>query len=109
MFVALLARDAIWGDLLAPRDAGGLLMSTAWSCLMLAGAGSLLWFSAMGVRQRGLRAEARWLVALPAYHLLLSVAAWGALLELWRDPFGWSKTSHGLARTSRRNADHGGL
>jgi cellulose synthase/poly-beta-1,6-N-acetylglucosamine synthase-like glycosyltransferase len=102
MFVALLARDALWGDLLAPRDASGLLMSTAWSCLTLAGLGSLLWFSLMGVRQRGLRLEARWLVALPAYHALLSLAAWGALLELWRDPFAWTKTNHGLARTSRR-------
>ena len=110
MFVALLARDALWGDLLAPRDASGLLMSTAWSCLMLAGLGSLLWFSLMGVRQRGLRLEARWLFALPAYHALLSLAAWGALLELWRDPFAWAKTSHGLARTSRRGrplAKHG--
>ena len=79
-----------------------IVMSTFWVSLALAGAGSVLWLSALGVQRRGLRREARWLWALPAYHLLMSVAAWSALFELWRDPFRWSKTSHGLARTSRR-------
>src|SRR5215210_6644872 len=38
---------------------------------------------------------------LPFYYALISIAAWGALAELIRDPFGWNKTEHGLARTSR--------
>jgi len=35
----------------------------------------------------------------------LSAAAWRALYQLIRDPFGWEKTAHGLARTSRLAAE----
>ena len=38
---------------------------------------------------------------LPLYYVLVSVAAWRGLFELFADPFRWNKTEHGLARTSR--------
>jgi hypothetical protein len=38
---------------------------------------------------------------MPVYWLLLSLAAWRALYQLLRDPYGWEKTEHGLALTSR--------
>jgi cellulose synthase/poly-beta-1,6-N-acetylglucosamine synthase-like glycosyltransferase len=38
---------------------------------------------------------------LPFYYVLVSVAAWRGLAELFFDPFRWHKTEHGLARTSR--------
>jgi hypothetical protein len=38
---------------------------------------------------------------LPFYYALISVAAWRGLADLVRDPFGWHKTEHGLARSSR--------
>jgi hypothetical protein len=41
---------------------------------------------------------------MPVYWLLLSIAAWRALLQLIRDPYVWEKTEHGLARSSRCNA-----
>jgi cellulose synthase/poly-beta-1,6-N-acetylglucosamine synthase-like glycosyltransferase len=41
------------------------------------------------------------LLLMPAYWLLLSLAAWRALYQLVRDPYRWEKTEHGLARTSR--------
>jgi cellulose synthase/poly-beta-1,6-N-acetylglucosamine synthase-like glycosyltransferase len=104
VFAVLLATDAIWGDLLSPTTVGQLVMSTIWTSLALAGLGSSLWMFILGIRRRGLEREARWLVMLPAYHLLLTVAAWGALIELFRDPYHWSKTSHGHAKTSRRGA-----
>jgi hypothetical protein len=56
----------------------------------------------MGIRHRGLRREAVWLLALPAYQAFLTLAAWRALLELPQRPFHWAKTRHGLARSSRR-------
>ena len=34
----------------------------------------------------------------------LRVAAWRAVFQLVRSPYRWEKTSHGLARTSRRGA-----
>jgi cellulose synthase/poly-beta-1,6-N-acetylglucosamine synthase-like glycosyltransferase len=42
------------------------------------------------------------LLLMPVYWLLLSLAAWRALLQFLHDPYGWEKTEHGLARTSRR-------
>ncbi len=37
--------------------------------------------------------------------LLLSLAAWRALYQLVFAPYAWEKTEHGLAKSSRRNAD----
>jgi glycosyltransferase XagB len=34
--------------------------------------------------------------------VLLSAAAWWAVVQLLRDPYRWDKTEHGLGRTSRR-------
>ncbi|MBL8905582.1 MAG: glycosyltransferase [Rhizobiales bacterium] len=43
-----------------------------------------------------------WLIFTPVYWLLISAAAWMALWQLMRNPFGWNKTRHGLARRPRR-------
>jgi glycosyltransferase XagB len=57
-----------------------------------------------GLKRRGLLGAWWILLALPAMAaqwLLLSIAAWRALIELVRAPYRWDKTTHGLARTSR--------
>jgi glycosyltransferase XagB len=55
-----------------------------------------------GLAGRGSLAAA-WALAFVWLHwLLLSLAAWRALYQLVRNPHGWEKTEHGLARTSRR-------
>jgi cellulose synthase/poly-beta-1,6-N-acetylglucosamine synthase-like glycosyltransferase len=63
-----------------------------------------------GLRRRRLLHEARVLLLMPLYWLMLSAAAWRALYQLLRDPHRWEKTEHGLARTSRlaqqRHAQH---
>ena len=61
----------------------------------------------LGMRRRKLLRLAIYLPLLPVYFLLMSVAAWGALIELCRNPFGWNKTEHGLARSSLRRASFG--
>jgi hypothetical protein len=38
---------------------------------------------------------------LPVYWALMSLAAWQALFQLWRQPFSWEKTTHGVARDRR--------
>jgi hypothetical protein len=38
------------------------------------------------------------LLATPLYWGCLSLAAWRALWEMWRDPYHWEKTEHGLAQ-----------
>jgi cellulose synthase/poly-beta-1,6-N-acetylglucosamine synthase-like glycosyltransferase len=40
-----------------------------------------------------------WILLLaPVYWGLLSIAAWRALWQLWRDPTRWEKTEHGVSR-----------
>jgi cellulose synthase/poly-beta-1,6-N-acetylglucosamine synthase-like glycosyltransferase len=55
-----------------------------------------------GLARRGLLAHAWALALVWAHWVLLSVAAWRALYQLVRDPQGWEKTEHGLAKSSRR-------
>lgn len=45
-----------------------------------------------------------WVPLLPFYFLLVSAAAWLAVVELARHPHRWYKTEHGLSRTSRSGA-----
>jgi cellulose synthase/poly-beta-1,6-N-acetylglucosamine synthase-like glycosyltransferase len=55
-----------------------------------------------GLSRRRLLGCAWVLLLMPIYWLLLSLAAWRALLQFLHDPYSWEKTEHGLARTSRR-------
>jgi hypothetical protein len=56
----------------------------------------------MGLARRG-KLRSGWVLArTPLYWACLSIAAWRALWQLWRDPYHWEKTEHGLtpSRTS---------
>ena len=55
----------------------------------------------LGLFRRGLLGCDWALVLVPLYWILLSIAAWRALIQLVSDPYRWEKTEHGLARTSR--------
>ena len=55
----------------------------------------------VGLRRRGALRHAWALLATPVLWALLSFAAWRALLQLFTNPYGWEKTEHGLARSSR--------
>jgi len=50
------------------------------------------------LRRRRALALAPYILAAPVTHLLVSIAAWRALIELIRRPFHWHKTMHGQAR-----------
>lgn len=56
----------------------------------------------LGLSRRGLRSSGWVLVLTPLHWMLLSIAAWRALYQLFTAPFAWEKTEHGLARSSRR-------
>lgn len=58
----------------------------------------------IGLSRRRLLRSAGYLLLLPFYWLLLSIAAWRAVFQLIRSPYRWEKTDHGLARTSRQAA-----
>lgn len=92
------------GELLSPGSPLDVVASTLWCALWTLGIACSLWSAALGMVRRRLLALAPWLVLLPVYWLLLSVAAWWALIDLIANPYYWAKTSHGLARSSRRSA-----
>jgi cellulose synthase/poly-beta-1,6-N-acetylglucosamine synthase-like glycosyltransferase len=52
----------------------------------------------MGLRRRGQLRSGWVLAATPIYWGCLSIAAWRALWQLWRDPYRWEKTEHGLTQ-----------
>ncbi len=70
--------------------------------VLAAGYGGTILCTALGMRRRGMPGLWRVLPVIPAYWLMLSLAAWRALGQLLSDPQRWEKTEHGLARTSRR-------
>jgi cellulose synthase/poly-beta-1,6-N-acetylglucosamine synthase-like glycosyltransferase len=55
----------------------------------------------LGLMRRGLLDSAWVLILTPLHWLLLSLAAWRALIHLVVSPYGWEKTEHGLAKNSR--------
>ncbi len=83
---------------------GKLVTALAWLYGIALGAGyfTSIFVGIRGLKRRGLLRVAWWLALVPLHWLLLSLAAWRALLQLLRDPQRWEKTEHGLARTSRR-------
>ena len=84
---------------IAPGGTGML-----WAAALVCGYTSAIATNVLGLRRSGLAAHA-WVLALtPLYWLLLSLAAWRALIHLVRAPQRWEKTEHGLARNSRRAA-----
>jgi cellulose synthase/poly-beta-1,6-N-acetylglucosamine synthase-like glycosyltransferase len=58
----------------------------------------------MGLARRG-KLRAGWVLArTPLYWACLSIAAWRALWQLWRDPYRWEKTEHGLTQSRQSSA-----
>ena len=55
----------------------------------------------VGLYRRRLLSCSWALLLVPVYWVLLSIAAWRALIQLVRDPYRWEKTEHGLAHSSR--------
>jgi cellulose synthase/poly-beta-1,6-N-acetylglucosamine synthase-like glycosyltransferase len=52
----------------------------------------------MGLARRGRLRNGWILLATPLYWAYLSIAAWHALWKLWRDPYHWEKTEHGVTQ-----------
>ncbi|MEA2895766.1 MAG: glycosyltransferase XagB [Bradyrhizobium sp.] len=53
----------------------------------------------MGLARRAKLRSGWVLAATPVYWAYLSIAAWRALWQLWRDPYHWEKTEHGLTQS----------
>ena len=94
---AVFCYRAAFGDLLTPRTPLEVTLSTIWCFTALSGLAALIWPPLVGMRRRGLTRLWPALLAAPLWQLMLSLAAWRALAELWARPFLWRKTEHGLA------------
>jgi cellulose synthase/poly-beta-1,6-N-acetylglucosamine synthase-like glycosyltransferase len=102
---ARVAHDAIFGALLTPVSPLEIALSTLWCFLMIAGATALAFPLAIGMRRRKLTRFRASLLYLPLWLAMLSLSAWRAVYELWRRPFHWDKTEHGLTLRSVLDAE----
>ncbi|CAO4171043.1 Glycosyl transferase [Methylorubrum populi] len=95
--------ELILGD--GPRETM-LEVTTCAGAWTVFGAGlAAIWLPGLvGCLRRGWHDLVPFVFLLPLYHLLVSLAAWLAVLELLRAPHRWNKTEHGLARSSRSGA-----
>lgn len=66
--------------------------------LLVIGNGLLAYFHMLAAWHRGRHLLVFCAVQLPAYYLLMSIAAWKALWQLVFRPHHWEKTEHGLTR-----------
>ncbi len=101
LFVFATAVVLIIDGMPAPSSAGAVLLITLWLTLFMAGILAMIAPLVLGARHRGLKDLWPWLPLAPVYYLLVSAAAWMAMVEYVRAPNRWNKTEHGLARTSR--------
>ena len=88
----------------ARGDAVERTLLWAHGCALAGGYATTIVLALIGLRRRRLLSNAWVLALMPLHWMLLSVAAWRALIQLAFDPYRWEKTDHGLARTSRCGA-----
>ena len=101
-----LAYDAAFGALWSPRTVFETACSALWCAVALSGLVALFWPLALGLRRCQPAMARRALLLLPLWLLMLSLACWRAFFELWRKPFHWEKTEHGLTlRGAPQGAD----
>ena len=95
--VALLARHVVAGDIFHGVGTAGLLVGGL--CAISLGGGYLAGFALAltGLSKRPAMASLTVdIAAMPFYWLLMSLAAYRALWQLWRNPHYWEKTEHGI-------------
>ena len=96
LFYALLLYHGLTGGLLARGDTAIGQACWALACLnLVAGYLVSILVGIVSVRGRARRGLARSALFMPVTWLLISLAAYRALIQLVRDPFLWEKTEHG--------------
>jgi glycosyltransferase XagB len=96
------AYAAVTGYPILSADGPSIALPSLFATSLIAG---YLISASLGVRglaRRRLLIHAWALALVPIHWPLLSVAAWRAVYQFVRDPQGWEKTEHGLAKSSRR-------
>ena len=101
VFVALVTLQAVTGALFRPVTTTDVVLSVASLYLLGLGIACTVVPIVVGLKRRSRLDLVLWIVTVPAYLGLVSLAAWRALFELVREPFGWNKTMHGMALRRR--------
>lgn len=108
VFLAALALEIAIAGARLGYNLTEIVLSSLYAGTLIGGHMTSVVLGLVGLARRRTLATAWVLLLVPVHWLLLSLAAWQALWKLVRDPYRWDKTEHGLARTSRRAADHRG-
>lgn len=103
LFYLLLAWHGLSGQLFAPTETtlGSVLLVIALINLGLGYLASVL-VGMVSVWRRGRPGLAMYALFMPLYWLLISLAGYRALYQLFRAPFLWEKTPHGAAKEKLR-------
>lgn len=80
----------------------GIAAATIGFATFLAGMVSMIVPIILGLWRRRWFSLLPWLLVLPVYYLLISIAAWRGLCELIVAPSRWNKTQHGVSRQRRQ-------
>jgi cellulose synthase/poly-beta-1,6-N-acetylglucosamine synthase-like glycosyltransferase len=89
---------------LAGNDAFAAIWRVGSTLLFVLGLVAIFVPALIGVHRRRQGWLLPWLLLLPLYYALVSMAAWRCLWELLRHPYRWNKTEHGLSLASRRRS-----
>jgi hypothetical protein len=103
--LALMVWRALDGSLLAPAETlAGMTFAGVCGASLVIGYSTALACAWMGLERRGLGRLTGDLALMPAYWLLVGLAAWRALWQIAKgETSQWEKTAHGV---SRRRAPH---
>ncbi|MFD2182650.1 glycosyltransferase family 2 protein [Rhodoplanes azumiensis] len=104
VFATTLVVNLVRGGGLALGDPATIALTGLFGLTAVAGWAASLLLGLVGLKRRGLLGIAWVLALVPLHWILLSVAAWLALIKVFRDPYRWDKTEHGRAKTSRSGA-----
>lgn len=97
IFIVSFLLDAVRGDIQSQDQ----LAAAFFGASVAAGYLTSAVLGIIGLIRRRLPGAAWSLLLIPVHWMLLSTAAWRAVLQLIFDPYRWEKTDHGQARTSR--------
>ncbi len=102
LFFPIFTAKMVWlaasGDLFDNRDGLTMLGNTLALWVATCGLMSTVIPALVGLSRRGAWHLAPWLLTLPVYQLLISAAAWVAIVDYIRAPSRWLKTAHGEGR-----------
>jgi len=95
-FFAIWVGWNLWtGDIFEAADPLMLTANSLAICTLLAGFICMIVPALIGLIRRRSWNLVPWVLTMPAYVLLVSLAAWFAMIDLVRRPFYWAKTEHG--------------